>query len=883
MARENMTSFDVHALNKALVCFELQREWRELSRIQSLSGLGYPYDERPQANTHPRPSLKSQTSRISMLFSFLGSSTNSSTLQPVQRTESPVESKPTDSRISGSGGQINKLPLFRLLLQRVWGAFPGLINLPVQTWLGIESLILGFNSRNFSTSRERRQFTKRAVISIGLTKLLSSYITSIIKFDNLDSLPTRPSEEDIGLISQLPELITLFGRRIKLIQRNSDQYLVIYRKSAKSPKLPIDDDLRKESSLGVKTSLISWMVLSNFLKTIDSINDHQPTNASIITIQKIFNDRSSHSEQLYQILEAFRLDPSSLDDEARQDLKSFLVEERLFREDWVHHGNRVSKAKKGYKNFLHKAVHDAGEVDKLYKVVGQHKQLEAVIALDPTYESAQTWSILWIAYLLHFIFIAGPNANEICELLIKIDKLLPYELIKQGLKIINPTLAIKTTVALILGQPFGSLSLFQRILDNILRHEIRTFSHQIQSILQPPSSNSQSAISNRLFQAIQKYVYLPGEEKRQLRATFDNSEEDIVILILRWSQDFDELEMKKVEEAQHLFQDSQHPAPNNIFHDLIVLLRLASLKADREQLLEMILEPNNPIISTIKQILEVYYPTIYKVALSSDLSQKFGQTEAFLKDLVRLLVMREEEAVTVNKIAKLLDSHKQSYWSFVNELVKYENLCHPIKRWIQSCFDLVTLGLRSPVSTPMDRFGVSLDRISTQSSIETILEESRSLSAYDRFIKMVDNIQYRLAFSMGSFAKETDFLSQAFEILGQLEQTDFAQHIAKSGMDARPPLPFGWAWWIDERKLCGLGARKLDDNLSRGAQTLGPNEHLVSGLLTVNSDLKEVRKLSQVYSDELMKSAHLFVRPSSSPSPPTPSTPSINGRSEESY
>lgn len=235
---------------------------------------------------------------------------------------------------------------------------PFLVSSTYLTWLGIESLILGFNSRNFSTSRERRQFTKRAVISIGLTKLLSSYITSIIKFDNLDSLPTRPSEEDIGLISQLPELITLFGRRIKLIQRNSDQYLVIYRKSAKSPKLPIDDDLRKESSLGVKTSLISWMVLSNFLKTIDLINDHQPTNASIITIQKIFNDRSSHSEQLYQILEAFRLDPSSLDDEARQDLKSFLVEERLFREDWVHHGNRVSKAKKGYKNFLHKAVHD---------------------------------------------------------------------------------------------------------------------------------------------------------------------------------------------------------------------------------------------------------------------------------------------------------------------------------------------------------------------------------------------------------------------------------------------------------------------------------------------------------------------------------------------
>jgi hypothetical protein len=82
----------------------------------------------------------------------------------------------------------------------------------------------------------------------------------------------------------------------------------------------------------------------------------------------------------------------------------------------------------------------------------------------------------------------------------------------------------------------------------------------------------------------------------------------------------------------------------------------------------MITEPNNPIIRTIKQILEIYYPTIYKVALASDLSKKFGQTEAFLKDLVQLLVRRKEEEVSVDKLVKLLDQHKQSYWSFLNDV-----------------------------------------------------------------------------------------------------------------------------------------------------------------------------------------------------------------------
>jgi hypothetical protein len=176
----------------------------------------------------------------------------------------------------------------------------------------------------------------------------------------------------------------------------------------------------------------------------------------------------------------------------------------------------------------------------------------------------------------------------------------------------------------------------------------------------------------------------------------DNSEEDIIILILQWSNDFGPVEMDHVHASEQVFKKSRGaPLGPNLFTDLILLLRLAivycmsfigtvgslffkkngfvfdrlaSLKRDREQIISMITEPDNPIIRTIKQVLEMYYPTIYKVALASDLSKKFGETEAFLKDLVALLASRQQHPVSVDKLVHLLHRHKQAYWSFLNDV-----------------------------------------------------------------------------------------------------------------------------------------------------------------------------------------------------------------------
>lgn len=292
---------------------------------------------------------------------------------------------------------------------------------------------------------------------------------------------------------------------------------------------------------------------------------------------------------------------------------------------------------------------------------------------------------------------------------------------------------------------------------------------------------------------------------------------------------------------------------------------LTSLKRDREQIVEMILEPDNPIIRTIKQVLENYYPTIYKIAQASDLPKKFGQTEAFLKDLIHLLVNRKKENVTVYKFIKLLHQHKQSYWSFVNELVRYQDLCIPMKEWIRSCFDLIKSGLnQSADASVTERFGLDFEKITSLTPIQAVVEEARALSDYNRVVKIVDNIQYRSVFCSSSFTTETDFLNQSFQLLCQLDNSSqFKKHIAQSRSEVRSPLPSGWAWWIDDQKVGNRGVEKLKANQKdfQGIE-IGINELVASNQLVINSDFKELQRLSEgFYADELTKSINLFDRP----------------------
>lgn len=91
-------------------------------------------------------------------------------------------------------------------------------------WYNIQHFFDDFNSRNFSTSRERRELTKRAVISMGYTRLLATYIASIVAFTDKPPEPSRPDYTLMSLIDELPQ-------HAQRLFQSSGPIHVAYRKS----------------------------------------------------------------------------------------------------------------------------------------------------------------------------------------------------------------------------------------------------------------------------------------------------------------------------------------------------------------------------------------------------------------------------------------------------------------------------------------------------------------------------------------------------------------------------------------------------------------------------------------------------------------------------
>ncbi|CAH7688747.1 hypothetical protein BY996DRAFT_4576011 [Phakopsora pachyrhizi] len=777
-----LSPLEIHSINKSLICLELQKEIREISQAGSLVGLGKPFDEDEGANQNTgSQGLATSTSRLKLVPRLFRSSSNPS--KPIQ----------SDELVSVVEQEKNKgLPLIKLIFQRFLASLPGLKDSPL--WLNIGALVDDFNQRNFSTSRERKQLTKRAVVSIAYTEILTSLITPVLKVEEGAGQPSRATEEDLKLVSELPRLIWNYGSFIKLFESNDSMF---------------------QLTVIIMCFIFKKVEISHSFDAGDN-----PAKPELKLVNKIFND-IGHSKDKDKLFEFLRLHEVSPQEHQKKKLDEYLGFKDEYEEDWIKAGKDAHQAKQGYKSLVERLIYK-DELDKLYGLIGQHENIESVIKMDPVYDNALKWSILWISYVFHFVFISGPYSEEICELIIRIHSLIPYALIRQGLKIVSPTLAIKSVVKLILGQPLGALSLLQRVLEIIIRQEIKTYNKQIELLQQVEEDVDQKLqIPNKadLFAAIEEYVYLSKEDKQKAWKIFDESQEDIILLILKRSNRFTDRQISAIKHIEEQYKKGDELTPPLIlYQNLCLFLRLLCIKHDREQVIEIVLEPKNLLIKTVKSFLDILYPTINEIAVASALPDRLSQLEVFLSELVEILAKRKDEEITNSKFSELINKHKQFYWYFVHELVKHEDLCLPIKGWIRSSLDLLKDGVEKP-STSEDQstksLKLNLKEIISPHYLNEVREEARELSKYDRYEKMVDEIDYRLQFSSNfvPYSDKRNLRLQAIQIFSIKDKRGLGSltdnNPQKKDEEISPSM-FSWAWWIEESKLCGTGDAKIN-------------------------------------------------------------------------
>lgn len=142
-----------------------------------------------------------------------------------------------------------------------------------------------------------------------------------------------------------------------------------------------------------------------------------------------------------------------------------------------------------------------------------------IAALPTDYKLVEEWARIWVAYTLHYVFISSPTAKELLNLVKSFHDLTPYAALKLGLSLVNPTIAIRTIVSIVLGQPGGQASLFQRIFSIILNSGIRSLTKQI-IVLEKRIDNA--SISD----AVKKYVASSPDRREAMdieARTFDNT------------------------------------------------------------------------------------------------------------------------------------------------------------------------------------------------------------------------------------------------------------------------------------------------------------------------------------------------------------------------
>ncbi|KAL8291630.1 hypothetical protein RQP46_001888 [Phenoliferia psychrophenolica] len=455
------------------------------------------------------------------------------------------------------------------------------------------------------------------------------------------------------------------------------------------------------------------------------------------------------------------------------------------------------------------------EIDKSVAITRRTPKLKD---LPVSHRDAEEWVRIWVAYAFQFIFVSSPTAGETLSLLKGFHDLIPYAALKLGLMLVNPTLAIRAVVAIVLGQPIGQMSLFQRIFSIVVGGGIKTAKKNIEVLRRKLGHND-------LADALHAHVYAPFAQRAATREASRFAGEDIVLTIVRdhstpassklvssWYKDF--LARNVSEDKAEAQREDSSPAGR--YQTLKNLLRAYCLRRDKEQVLEIAMERNTPIL--LKTSISVWYNTIYKVADASNLAARLGDLQAFVDDLIKVSLSSKNEAAD---FIKLCARHDQSLYFFAHELISNGgNLIDPLIGWCKSGLDFINSGVpsttsssKSPTAAPR-RATVDYDELLRQATPETqaaILEEINDLSLVTAYKKAYADICLRAdllavngsALVLDRDALFADLLSQDHDVANYFERRG-------SGLSDRPEDDVSWAWFADDDVLNNPSAIKLD-------------------------------------------------------------------------
>ncbi|GEM12402.1 PX domain-containing protein, partial [Rhodotorula toruloides] len=753
----SLTPQDRHYLSRILVNLQMQKEFSALSQVGTLTRYGNPFlSVATGPNSKPRRTEEAKGG----LFGLLGGG--------------------GDKRDPGFDGyrwdedDVEDSPICQYLYWRFLYNMPGLRNAKLEYWQeNIQPFFDSFAERDLSSTVERGEVTKRRMLSLGFVRVLGTYYSTCYR----PLGPSAPARPTISMMRKIDLLVpgsmdSMWGivfpdRRVgynawvavvqEKEERGGGMAFRIVSRVVVAPGQPLYHALQ------------SWSAIQSFASSLASLDSQNRLDLPLLPRASSPSPPSRQAIQRYLRLLVITLSapPPSLEGSpaltsAREKLESFLLgsagnqkisnrdlaewvrrgEEEEDEDDkkhvkWVEMGRKVKKLRTTWANYR-KALIEGDEIDKS---MAQVRRVAQTSSLPAEYRDAEEWATIWVAGMLHYIFAGSVNGSEILNILKSFHSLIPYGPIKLGLSLVNPTLAIRAIVQLLLGQPAGQLSLFQRIWQIVCNAANR---HQRKLIEKFRKQLGHDSICDALHAHVQEgYVQRQKTKKEAL-----DCDEDIVLTILRERGSQRDYEL--VEGWHEDFVDSggdpTHSSGAKSFADLKELLAAYYRYRDREQVLAIALEANTPRL--LHASIATFYQTIHDVANASKLSERVGDIQYFLDDMIKCC---ETGKTTRADFINLARRHHEKVYYFVRELAtNNEHLLDPLLDWSRSGLTFIHTGIppsrSSAHCSPSKRASVDLDSLlpSNPKKREKIVREVRSQVKWTRYKKAQNDMQLRI-------------------------------------------------------------------------------------------------------------------------------------------
>ena len=280
---------------------------------------------------------------------------------------------------------------------------------------------------------------------------------------------------------------------------------------------------------------------------------------------------------------------------------------------------------------------------------------------------------------MHYTLIKSPKGQQLLMLIDHVNRLVPYTMIRQTLKIGNVASMINAMVKVVLAKMSVAsvtnwmgftqnsdegMNLLQNIISTVLHWDMRELKHRANKI-----EKSKEAPSKEQMSTITSYLAKSRDEHDALREHSMKNTESMVHVIL------------KNNNVSAALSSQQHAL-------LLEYLSLLLAVRDRHELIRILCHSTpDHLTQSVRDLVSAYEPMIRSVHNAVDLSETLYDFEVFLRDMIKLSKLpsdrekrRTAPTPTVGDFVQLLKKHMYSSHKFLHQVAKNST---EVTKWFQ--------------------------------------------------------------------------------------------------------------------------------------------------------------------------------------------------------